>query len=152
MRRRPLCHEIQFVDCVGSRLGREQYDFVHARFLTGGVRNFTALYEKAFHAIRPGGWIEVTESAWDLRPATASQHRSPFTTSWSLYLKEAFCSMRKQCPDLRELPDMLRSAGFSRIQSVSYIRSIGREHRGVMTSDEEDVSEVCSPSTSVSTT
>lgn len=36
-------------------------DFVHTRWLIGSVTDWTALFEQAFRALKPGGWIESFE-------------------------------------------------------------------------------------------
>ena len=34
------------------------FDFIHLRFLTGGIKDWAGLYKQAYQACKPGGWIE----------------------------------------------------------------------------------------------
>ncbi|KAI1800692.1 S-adenosyl-L-methionine-dependent methyltransferase [Daldinia bambusicola] len=44
------------------------FDFVHMRYLCGGVLDWDALYAEAFRAVRPGtGWVEAFEPALRIR-------------------------------------------------------------------------------------
>lgn len=39
----------------------QPFDFVHARFLVGAVRNWPRLLQQAFDCTRPGGWVEFQD-------------------------------------------------------------------------------------------
>lgn len=39
------------------------FDFVHARYLAGSIRDWPALARQAYSSIRPGGWVELQD--WD---------------------------------------------------------------------------------------
>lgn len=41
---------------IGSK-----YDYIHIRMLSGAIKDWPALLEKAFNHLNPGGWIELTE-------------------------------------------------------------------------------------------
>lgn len=36
----------------------QSVDYVHLRYLVGGVRNWTQLFKDAFKTLKPGGWVE----------------------------------------------------------------------------------------------
>ncbi|KAK4446348.1 S-adenosyl-L-methionine-dependent methyltransferase [Podospora aff. communis PSN243] len=37
------------------------FDFVHIRFLAGGIRDWTALFKEAYRVLKPGGWLQSGE-------------------------------------------------------------------------------------------
>ncbi|KAL2359339.1 hypothetical protein RJZ56_007811 [Blastomyces dermatitidis] len=53
------------IDDVEDEWGYENdpFDFIHARYLTGGVKNMPRLLEQAFACLKPGGWAEFQD--WD---------------------------------------------------------------------------------------
>ena len=41
----------------------DPFDFVHARYLAGSIRDWPKLVSQAFACIKPGGWVELQD--WD---------------------------------------------------------------------------------------
>ncbi|KAH7635576.1 S-adenosyl-L-methionine-dependent methyltransferase [Sordaria sp. MPI-SDFR-AT-0083] len=41
------------------------FDFIHMRWLTGAIRDWTAVYKEAYRCLKPGGWIEHMDSSGD---------------------------------------------------------------------------------------
>ncbi|KAL9055447.1 MAG: hypothetical protein Q9162_003545 [Coniocarpon cinnabarinum] len=46
--------------------GQSSVDYILARMLTTGVRNWQGMFDKAYHALRPGGFLESQETAIEL--------------------------------------------------------------------------------------
>jgi ubiquinone/menaquinone biosynthesis C-methylase UbiE len=38
-----------------------EFDFIHIRYMIGSIKNWQRLYQQAFRALKPGGWIEHSE-------------------------------------------------------------------------------------------
>ncbi|KAI0890392.1 S-adenosyl-L-methionine-dependent methyltransferase [Annulohypoxylon maeteangense] len=43
------------------------FDFIHLRYIVGGIADWTALFKQAYTALKPGGWIESFEPEADYR-------------------------------------------------------------------------------------
>lgn len=43
------------------------FDYIHIRYLVGGVSDWSNLYRQAYAALKPGGWIESFEVEADYR-------------------------------------------------------------------------------------
>ncbi|KLJ05740.1 hypothetical protein EMPG_10830 [Blastomyces silverae] len=54
------------IDDVEDEWGYENdpFDYIHARYLTGGVKNMPRLLEQTFACLKPGGWAEFQD--WDV--------------------------------------------------------------------------------------
>ncbi|KAL1977430.1 hypothetical protein VTN31DRAFT_289 [Thermomyces dupontii] len=44
----------------------DPFDFIHARYLTGSMREFGELIKQCYHSVKPGGWVEFQD--WDGYP------------------------------------------------------------------------------------
>ncbi|KAK5656767.1 hypothetical protein OQA88_4315 [Cercophora sp. LCS_1] len=39
----------------------DQFDFIHIRYLVGSIGDWVKLYQQAYRALKPGGWLEHTD-------------------------------------------------------------------------------------------
>ncbi|KAJ9318295.1 hypothetical protein DTO271D3_1552 [Paecilomyces variotii] len=52
-------------DAEDDWLYTQQFDYIHARTLCGGVRDWPRFHRQAFEHLKPGGWLEMQENdAW----------------------------------------------------------------------------------------
>jgi hypothetical protein len=49
-------------DIENDWLYDEQFDFIHARFLSMGIRDWPRLFRQSFNAAKPGAWVEYQEA------------------------------------------------------------------------------------------
>ncbi|OTA99555.1 hypothetical protein M426DRAFT_76288 [Hypoxylon sp. CI-4A] len=43
------------------------FDFIHIRYIVGGIADWSRLFKQAYKAIKPGGWLESLETEADYR-------------------------------------------------------------------------------------
>ncbi|KAJ4328117.1 hypothetical protein N0V84_001486 [Fusarium piperis] len=56
------CSEIE--DCTQPwTFHPDTFDYIHMRYLIGSVKDWNGLFEQAFRACKPGGWVESFEGA-----------------------------------------------------------------------------------------
>lgn len=46
---------------------RNSFDFVHLRYIVGGIADWPAFFKEAYAALKPGGWVESFEPEADFR-------------------------------------------------------------------------------------
>ncbi|KAI1773385.1 S-adenosyl-L-methionine-dependent methyltransferase [Hypoxylon cercidicola] len=66
----PVNLRFEMDDCTAApwTFAPASFDYVHARYLCGAVRDWDALYAEAFRALRPGaGWAEAVEPSVHVR-------------------------------------------------------------------------------------
>ncbi|KAH0424602.1 SAM dependent methyltransferase [Colletotrichum camelliae] len=55
----------------------DEFDFVHARGLFGGIDNWQKLYDQAFRHLKPGGWFESIEADSQVRSQNDEIEKDP---------------------------------------------------------------------------
>ncbi|KAI8651249.1 hypothetical protein NCS55_01368700 [Fusarium keratoplasticum] len=54
--------KFEIEDCTQPWTFRpDTFDYIHMRYLVGSVKDWNSLFEQAFHACKPGGWVESFE-------------------------------------------------------------------------------------------
>jgi SAM-dependent methyltransferase len=73
------------VDDIEDEWGYEndKFDFVHARYRAGAIKDWPRLIEQAFRNTKPGGWLEFQE--WDFRYYCADGSVSRDSGIWSFH-------------------------------------------------------------------
>ncbi|KAK1781461.1 S-adenosyl-L-methionine-dependent methyltransferase [Copromyces sp. CBS 386.78] len=65
------------------------FDFVHIRWLSGCVKDWTAVYKEAYRCLKPGGWIEHIDSSGDVFSDDNSVTEDSALTQWGKIWQEA---------------------------------------------------------------
>jgi SAM-dependent methyltransferase len=91
------------------------FDFVHQRLLSPGVplRSWSAAIGELARVARPGGWVEVVEGTFGVEPAGEATTRL-FELAWRLGRS---LGLDTTGIIFRSLPESLRSAGLTDVQS-----------------------------------
>ncbi|KAI8288063.1 hypothetical protein K4K60_011652 [Colletotrichum sp. SAR11_57] len=55
----------------------DEFDFIHARGLFGGIDNWQKLYDQAFRHLKPGGWFESVEADSQVRSQNEEIEKDP---------------------------------------------------------------------------
>jgi ubiquinone/menaquinone biosynthesis C-methylase UbiE len=96
-----VLHGLPFAD--------NQFDFVHQRLLTSGVpsSSWSTLVADLARVTRPGGWVELVETPWDIERA------GPATQRLLVLTRELTASLGLDTTGVvyRSLQDYLRTAG-----------------------------------------
>jgi len=51
--------ELDWVESSGSK----QFDYIHCRYMAGGIKDWPRLVKNMYDNVKPGGWVEFQESA-----------------------------------------------------------------------------------------
>ncbi|PGH00883.1 hypothetical protein GX51_05547 [Blastomyces parvus] len=114
------------IDDVEDEWGYENdpFDFVHARYLTGGVKNMPRLLEQTFACLKPGGWAEFQD--WDAMVQSADGTIKG--TSIERYFIHTLPAFEKAGYMTRVgiyLEGWMKDAGFVNIQVHKYLVPLG---------------------------
>ncbi|KAG6069541.1 hypothetical protein E4U16_007620 [Claviceps sp. LM84 group G4] len=64
------------------------FDFIHIRYILGGIQDWTALLKEAYRCCAPGGWVESVEVDLDLRSDDGSTELEPILASYGDLFRE----------------------------------------------------------------
>ncbi|KAG6163486.1 hypothetical protein E4U51_005675 [Claviceps purpurea] len=64
------------------------FDFIHIRYIIGGIQDWTALFHEAYRCCAPGGWVQSVEIDVDLRSDDGSTELEPILASYGNLFRE----------------------------------------------------------------
>ncbi|KAK3946819.1 S-adenosyl-L-methionine-dependent methyltransferase [Pseudoneurospora amorphoporcata] len=83
-----LCYEID--DASKEWAHKDNYfDFVHIRWLTGAIKDWTAVYKEAYRCLKPGGWIEHMDCSGQVISEDDSVTEDSALKQWGRIWEEA---------------------------------------------------------------
>lgn len=100
------------------------YDFIHARFLAAGIKDFGKLLKQCYKHTAPGGWVEFQD--WDLQ--MYSEDGSTKGTPLEQYYTVVLPAYEKAGVEMRPGPKLekwFREAGFVDIHAKKYRLPLG---------------------------
>jgi hypothetical protein len=89
------------------------YDYIHIRMLSGAIKDWPALLDKAFEFLNPGGWIEVTEFEVQVRSNNGRLDKAPQCKRWQQGLEEAARKFGRRMDAATHLKQWVRDANFT---------------------------------------
>ncbi|KAA8633981.1 hypothetical protein SMACR_07617 [Sordaria macrospora] len=97
-------------------------DFIHIRWLTGAIKDWTALYKEAYRCLKPGGWIEHLETEGHVDSEDGTIHDKAALSQWSAIWKEGGRKSGNPVEILEKdlQADGMREAGFTNIKVTDY--------------------------------
>lgn len=119
----PNCHF--FIDDCEDEWGwEEDFDFIHARSLSGGVSKWRKFYRQCFKNMVPGGQVEIQEH--DFMVTSQTKDIPEWVRHWQQELDLAFKRLGKdiQVPVERHI-QYLKEAGFVNVKVESVNIPIG---------------------------
>lgn len=69
------------------------FDFVHMRYLVGGITDWGALFKQAYRCCKAGGWVESLEVNTVFRSDDGSTDENPVIAVWNRLFTEASAKM-----------------------------------------------------------
>lgn len=103
----------------------DSIDFIHMRSVAGGVRDWVALFLQAYHKLKPGGLLEMSEvalSIYDFDGKFAEAELRPdFMDVFYQFSKQ----VNMDFSPVADVPDWLVEAGFEKIVQHSEILPVG---------------------------
>ncbi|CCE28043.1 uncharacterized protein CPUR_01517 [Claviceps purpurea 20.1] len=65
------------------------FDFIHLRYILGGIQDWTGLLKEAYKCCAPGGWVESVECDIEFRSDDGTTELEPVLFSWGELFREA---------------------------------------------------------------
>ncbi|KAG6071169.1 hypothetical protein E4U16_006306, partial [Claviceps sp. LM84 group G4] len=101
------------------------FDFIHARYLFGGIRNWAGLLKEAYRCCAPGGWVQSAECDVELYSDDGSTELEPVLASYGDLFREGGKVLNRHF-FVRELQQQaFDEAGFVEQKSIPYKIPIG---------------------------
>lgn len=103
----------------------KKFDFIHARYLMGAIKDWPKMIEKCFKYLKPGGWIELQDFNMQVYSMDGSLKKDSYLTR---YLEETLAGMISLGVEPEPGPKMaewVREAGFKDIHNERFSFPIG---------------------------
>ncbi|KAG6068736.1 hypothetical protein E4U16_007882 [Claviceps sp. LM84 group G4] len=101
------------------------FDFIHMRYIVGGIQDWTALFKEAYRCCAPGGWVESVEYEPDIRSDDGSTELEPVNVSYGELFRKASEILDRPLFVKTIMPRALDEAGFVDKKVVRYKVPIG---------------------------
>ncbi|KAH7022217.1 S-adenosyl-L-methionine-dependent methyltransferase [Ilyonectria destructans] len=106
-----------------------EFDFIHMRYLYGGIDDWSKLYRQAFRHVKPGAWVENTEIDLETRSENpkVSGDEGHIFKKWRNLFWEAGAKINRTFKIARDnqMEQKMREAGFVDIQHHQWKVPIG---------------------------
>lgn len=112
----PNCH-FEVDDFESDWEFAHKFDFIHARELSGSVRDFPALIRRSMSNLNPGGWIELIDFDCELFADDDTLiNKAPNLLKWTTLLREAGANFGKPLDSAKYHKQWLTEAGFKNVR------------------------------------
>ncbi|EWC47626.1 hypothetical protein DRE_03246 [Drechslerella stenobrocha 248] len=101
------------------------FDFVHAREVHGAVADWPGFCREAFKVLKPGGWVEVAESAVQLQSDDGTLPADCALNAWLRNISEGFERLGRTVVVGPNIEQWLRSTGFEEIKVEVFKLPVG---------------------------
>ncbi|KAK0644278.1 S-adenosyl-L-methionine-dependent methyltransferase [Cercophora newfieldiana] len=104
-----------------------KYDYIHVRYTLFSVRDRRALYRKALHHLKPGGYIEFQElEYWPRCDDDTLTSETPYAfRDYIKYMEQGMQAFGADVYAIRSLPEELNAAGFEDVQTTTHKCPLG---------------------------
>lgn len=96
------------------------FDFIHARTLTGSVRDLAQLAERTLENLNDGGWAEFVDFAGGVWSDDDSIQKAPGVREWCRLVNEASEKFGKSMNIAPRCKQFMIEAGFKNVQEEIY--------------------------------
>ncbi|CCE32996.1 uncharacterized protein CPUR_06919 [Claviceps purpurea 20.1] len=103
----------------------DHFDFIHIRYVVGGIQDWTALFKEAYRCCAPGGWVESVEIDLDFRSDDRSTELEPILASYADLCREGGKVLNRPFFVQEIQRQALDEAGFVEQRVVQYKVPIG---------------------------
>ncbi|KAF4344887.1 hypothetical protein FBEOM_1173 [Fusarium beomiforme] len=103
------------------------FDFVHIRYLFGGIQDWPALFQEAYRCCAPGGWVQSCEADIHFYSDDGTTDNEPALQKWAdLYEKGGAETGRTFFPQQEALQERsITEAGFTDVRIFDYKLPVG---------------------------
>ncbi|KAB2574671.1 putative methyltransferase tdiE [Lasiodiplodia theobromae] len=103
----------------------QKFDFIHARYLLGAVRDWPALVAKCFKYLKPGGWIELQDFTMQVYSTDGSLAKDSYLTRYLTETTEGMRTMGVEPEPGAKLAGWVREAGFEDVHNERFSFPVG---------------------------
>ncbi|KAL3480789.1 S-adenosyl-L-methionine-dependent methyltransferase [Aspergillus californicus] len=103
------------VDDVEKPWGSGEYDFIHCRYMAGSIRDWPGLVRRCFENLKPGGWLELQETANTLYSEDGSLKGDSYMVKMMEGLMEACEKIGRTMDPAPMMEGWVREAGFKKV-------------------------------------
>ncbi|OJJ44718.1 hypothetical protein ASPZODRAFT_71432, partial [Penicilliopsis zonata CBS 506.65] len=109
-----LIFEVDDFESEWAHTGK--FDFIHSREIEGMVKDFDRLFEQAFDALNPGGWLEFQSIELARRCDDDSYHLAAAFDRWRDLVHSAAQGFGKRFDTIHSWPDRMKRTGFTNVR------------------------------------
>ncbi|KAG6069992.1 hypothetical protein E4U16_007219 [Claviceps sp. LM84 group G4] len=119
-----LCFEIDDATLEWT-WNANHFDFIHMRFIVGGIEDWTALFKEAYRCCAPGGWVESVEYEPHFRSDDGTTELEPVLASYGELFRKASKVLNRPFFVEEIQPQSFADAGFIEKRVARYKTPIG---------------------------
>ncbi|KAG6156103.1 hypothetical protein E4U51_008278, partial [Claviceps purpurea] len=96
------------------------FDFIHIRFILGGVQDWSALFKEAYRCCAAGGWVESIEYDVEFRSDDGTTELEPALASYGELFRKASKVLNRPLFVQEIQPQAFAEAGFAERRVARY--------------------------------
>ncbi|KOS22898.1 Demethylmenaquinone methyltransferase [Escovopsis weberi] len=120
--------QFEIEDCSQEwTFGAETFDFIHMRWLVGGIADWYDLFAQAYRAMKPGGWVQSLETSPHLTSDDGSVTGTTAMGQWGKFFIEGGKKLGRPFTIVDEgvQRKAMEAAGFVDIQEYDFKMPLG---------------------------
>ncbi|KAL4914512.1 S-adenosyl-L-methionine-dependent methyltransferase [Aspergillus aurantiobrunneus] len=103
----------------------EPYDFIHCRYMAGSIKDWPLLVRRCFENLKPGGWLELQETANRLYSEDGSLKSDSYMSRMMDGLIEACGRIGRTMDPAPGMEGWVRQAGFDKVLTHKFKLPVG---------------------------
>jgi SAM-dependent methyltransferase len=108
----------------------QPFDFIHARMLTFGIRDWPRLFRQSWDHLKPGGWVELQELRMPCRCDDGTAPRESPLINWSHIIVDSLATTGIDPVASDKFEQQLAEQGFVNIKAETIKWAIGSWPKG----------------------
>ena len=101
------------------------FDFIHARTIGSGIRDWPALLARCYRHIKPGGKIEISEGRANFYCNDGTMKSDSQTAKWLTEFHRIGESIGMKLDFIEDIPPLLAEAGFENSELTNHVVPVG---------------------------
>ncbi|KAF9890155.1 hypothetical protein FE257_006316 [Aspergillus nanangensis] len=103
----------------------EPYDYIHCRYMAGSIKDWPRLIRQCYDNLKPGGWLELQESANVMYSEDGSLQPGHYMTKMMDGLIEACQKIGRTMDPAPDMENWVKEAGFATVQKHKFKIPVG---------------------------
>ncbi|KAL0263082.1 hypothetical protein SLS55_002058 [Diplodia seriata] len=117
---------IEIDDIEDAWTHTRKFDFIHARYLLGAIRDWPGLIAKSRAALKPGGWLELQDFTMQVYATDGSLPKDSYLTRYLEETLEGMKGMGVEPEPGAKLKGWVEAAGFENVRVERFAFPVGR--------------------------